>query len=146
MVRSPLGDTEKRLLGCCGWLGKSRFCRKRNKRPVRENSEPAEPGKQTKHTATLQNLDMLISNSHRMIYFINYSFKQRLKQPHMWTFWWLASLCQARGSTLLRGRQRQHRSRWLQNYTFPFAWFPKWFLVFLKHTETTPYQLNFYWN
>lgn len=45
MVRSPLGDTEKRLLGCWGWLGKSKFCRKGNKQPISENMEPVQPGK-----------------------------------------------------------------------------------------------------
>ena len=44
MVSSPLGDTEKRLLGCWGWLGKSKFCRTWNKQPISENMKPVQPG------------------------------------------------------------------------------------------------------
>lgn len=65
MVRSPLGDTEKRLLGCWGWLGKSKFCRKRNKQPISENMEPVQPGKITKWSHTHHHTCTVYTHIHR---------------------------------------------------------------------------------
>lgn len=92
MVRSPLGDTEKRLLGCWGWLGKSKFCSKRNKQPISENMEPVQPGKSTPTT-----MCMYCAHSHThksdcysysMSNFISHLVNQPHKLHNMYTVWW----------------------------------------------------------
>lgn len=151
MVRSPLGDTEKRLLGCWGWLGKSKFCRKRNKQAISENMEPVQPGGMTKKVTTELTHTLCTLMTHRSDYysysmsnFIYHLVNQPHKLPNMYTVWWLGFI------RILGPSQRLHcvmEATFAVGAmtTFLSASIPQQFWAALLPTETTSYELNVYW-